>query len=572
MTAQPDSQRRMASLGGLPPELKAQIVAELYQDLLLESYSYDALTTPPSRNWPTSVGPAPLLTDESPRNEPPIRASPDDSAWVDEDDDDNDDDDDDGQDDNDDHLAFDHDLAAGGFSPARGSSPDPELDEGLFALTLVNHEFAELAYVWLYKQLDLENRSTESLLFLINEILPRHAQHVRALAFGYDGDMYVGAQPATVAYAGQDLAEKAEQLTGIIDSDPPTDRARVRRARSLLIAKIIELCPHLELIDCEAFQKHPIDEDAYEDDPVVINQDDVYEVDHAIQAIRNRAPNLIDLTLLVNDDEFTNEGDVAYLLEGCRNLKRLGLESYVVAKIPEQRAALHQAVLNLDKLEILSVNAGFFVDDRFVELVKNHPSTPPFPLQTLALTECPDLSFASFVDLIHAFSDTLLALDIDSTPSTNHPGQTEKFLGKPFNLPKLEALALTTTHEAKFLQSFVDCKLVELSFGFCPAIAYKDLEAFITQHQETLRRVEISDDVALSDAQLESLEVFCHAKGIRLEMLPPDSSSEGSDVDPSDLDDDGWYDGDSDLIQEYPDFDDSGPDNDSLDGQDDDFD
>lgn len=301
----------------------------------------------------------------------------------------------------------------------------------------------------------------------------------------------------------------------------------------------------------------------------MIEEESIYRTDHALEAIKTHlGPRLTDISLLMNDDGISTEGDVATLLEACPNLLRLELSIYCGYVDPQERRALHEALLKLRKLETLDVSAGWFINEEFarlalgqdlredegteVALVRRAHTTPnPFPaLRCLALVECSDLSFEAFFNLVHRFSSTLRILDIDSTPHANHPEMTKKYLGRPLDLPRLETLVLSTPLEAKFLESFVNCKLVEFCLGFCPAFVYKDIEDFISLHQTTLKKVEVADDAALSEAQFESLEVFCHAKGIEIELLEPDSEDEEDDeLDPSDFDEDEegmFYDDDSD--------------------------
>ena len=277
----------------------------------------------------------------------------------------------------------------------------------------------------------------------------------------------------------------------------------------------------------------------------------VYRTDHALEAVvKHLGSKLADLSLLINEDEISSETDVANVIKHCPNLLRLNLEVYCQSHGNGGRQALHSALLSLNKLETLDIaTPSDFINDEFVRLVLDQPENPYPSLACLALVECNDLSFPSFISLIERFSPTLRILDIDNTPHANHPRQTKKHLGKPFNLPNLKTLVLSTAHESKFLQSFINCKLVEFTLGFCPSISHKDVEDFIIQHSGSLKKLEIASDAALSQAQVESLEVFCHAKGINCELLEPDESDGEEDDDPSDfgVDDDdegGWYDED----------------------------
>ncbi|GAA5893802.1 uncharacterized protein JCM6883_003641 [Sporobolomyces salmoneus] len=598
MDAEENQSRSMASLGRLPPELKAQIVRDLYFILAEEADQPDpwlehlndkygeevALTA----TVQASAGSEEQLVrsyeimngtqqaDELPLvDDIPKGGEDDEDAWEDEGDDE---------------------------KPAGGVSGQPTLEElmktrrvlneisqhefaSLHNLSLVNREFAELSFPWIWHEIDLEDTNISHLWTLVTEVLPRHAQHVRSLAFGQsDGTILPFMTSASDRYrAERDLIETAERLSKIRDPKVLEYSVRRRRTKSLMIAELIKMCPNIERIDCEAFQKHPIPEEAYEDDPTIIREAEVYHTDHALEAIRSHlGPKLTDLTLLINDDDISSELDVAKLLEGCPKLLRVDLAVYCGRENARDRTRLHEALLKLEKLETLDIGAGQFINDEFAQLVLERmksreeeeavsrsqggeSTSNPFPnLQCLALVECPDLSFESFFNLIHCFSSTLRILDIDSTPHANHPEVTKKYLGRPFNLPQLRTLVLSTPHEAKFLDSFVDCKLVEFCLGFCPSFSYKDIEDFITLHQTTLKKIEVADDAALSEAQFESLEVFCHAKGISVELLEPDSDEEDEEdeIDPSDLDEDdegGWYDEqtDDDEPEEIYDSDDS---------------
>ncbi|GAA6022307.1 hypothetical protein JCM11491_005258 [Sporobolomyces phaffii] len=588
--------RSMATLGGLPPELKAQIVRELYLVLLEQAeisdqdwcdemddvYGMHALDelvrTQPQDLAALRASGWPHWADyDEEIAEYPVEPGPDEDGWQDE------------ERDPDQQYARRiptvRELAA--LRERWRAASEPEL-ASLQRLSLVNREFADLSYPWLWQDLSLEEKSGDRILDFIQHTLPRHARHVRSLAFGHT-DAELANRPIGLSRWGHPIPPKettdliistAERLSGILDPGDIAPETRERRARSLLIAEIIRMCPNIERIDCESFQKHEIPDDAYEDDEIVVNEDAVYRIDHALDAVRTHlGPKLTDLTLLVNDDSVTTEADVAHVLEACPNLVRLDLEVFCGYQDPDERKRLHRAVLNLRQLESLDVAAGSFVTDEFVTRVlayecedEDDPGrrvgpANPFPrLELLALVECDDLSFESFYALVDRFRATLKVLDLDDTPHANHAAETDKYLGRAFDLPRLETLVVSTAHEPEFLAAFRTCRLVEFSLGFCPAFAYKDVEDFVTLHQETLRKVEVADDAALTDAQVESLEVFCHAKGIRCELLDPESDDDLSagvggpgGLDGSDFDDEdegGWYDEDSEDHDEHEEDDD----------------
>ncbi|GAA5820305.1 hypothetical protein JCM11251_005565 [Rhodosporidiobolus azoricus] len=433
---------------------------------------------------------------------------------------------------------------------------------GIEALTLVNREFSAMAMMWMWRELDFTSLSNESLLHLIHHVLPHRSVHVQSLAFGQcEAHMLRTDPPGTTgAYDAVDpylpipaarlrVVDAAERFGGVSATLPDgtvlSSEIRCRRTRSLLVAEVIRLCPNLVRVDCEGFPRVPpawVDDldDRDLDDPNV-----VYSVDHAIEALKvhARRGTLTDLTFLVQDDGITNEGDVAALLQTMPHLLRLQLEMLVPSALRSNRLALFNSFPAFTRLETLHIVEGAsFVNDEFAQLSLGH-----LPLKVLALGECADLSWEGWWTLIHQFRNTLEVLDLDGTPHANNDDDNDLYLtsGKkgPLDLPKLDTLVLSTPHPFPFLlHLFSSCPISTFGLGFCPAIEYHDIEKFMDLHLDTLRRIEVKSDAALSEAQVESLEVLCYGRGIECELVEGDEN-EDSDLDgPSafgtDMDDD----------------------------------
>ncbi|GAA5909680.1 hypothetical protein JCM6882_008462 [Rhodosporidiobolus microsporus] len=445
---------------------------------------------------------------------------------------------------------------------------------GIEALTLVNKEFSAMAMQWMWRELDFESVSNESILHLITHVLPLRAIHVQSLAFGQSEAQMLRTDPPGMsgAYDAVDpflplppqraaVVEAAERLGGVPATFPDgtalSSEIRSRRTRGLLVAEVIRQCPNIVRVDCEGFPRVP---PAWVDDLEdrdLSDQNVVYPVDHAIEALKAHARRgeagsttggLTDLTFLVQDDGITTEGDVADLLLSVPHLLRLQLEMLVPSGPASNRDRLFRAFTSFTRLETLHVVEGAFVTDSFAALSLAH-----LPLKVLALAECEDLSFAGFWDLIHQFANTLEVLDLDGTPHANNDDETAKFLAKRAQLPKLDTLVLSTPHPAPFLLDFFAASpLQTLGFGFCPAVEYGDVERFMDLHLGTLRRIEVKSDAALSEAQVESLEVLCYGRGVECELIEGDDEDDESDFDgPSDFDDDddevdGWTEDDDD--------------------------
>ncbi|GAA5870960.1 hypothetical protein JCM1840_002739 [Sporobolomyces johnsonii] len=527
----PSEHRPLASLGNLPPELKALIVHKLaevdaeaddtWEDV--DEDAEDANKADPDANNEESEARARGMWRDARRLDP-----------------------------------RDMELGENGFPTMEALTrwKDHLVDiggmSGMAALSLVNREFSEICFPYLWQDVDFEDRSAESILVFLREIIPRHAKHIKSLAFGQSDEELLDDEPTVFATArnvlGSDydarlkaVLDEAERFGGV-SAQGITEPMRKRRARSLVLAEVVKHCPNVEILDFEGFQKTPISGNEDLDDfTEAVEQ--AYPVDHALEAIKTHlGPKLTDLTFLINDDGVSTEGDVASLLSACPNLLRLELECLAPSGAPAHREKLHEALLALDKLESLTIVTGDFINDDFAS------RTISWPLKVLALAECEDLSFASFFSLIHQFSSTLEVLDLDGTPHNNSETETKKYLGRLVSLPKLDTLVLATPHDPPFVDAFSQCPIREFCLGFCPAFTYPDVEAFIEAHHQTLKKLQIEHDAALSEAQVESLEVLCHAKGIECELLEPEDDSD--DDDPSEFEDDfdqeEWEDDDDD--------------------------
>jgi hypothetical protein len=452
----------------------------------------------------------------------------------------------------------------------------------LGALSLVNREFNEIATPHLWKvsstyypqrrfsrapltfpsaqELDFEDRANESILECIRTILPKHGKHVRTLDFGQSdprmlneelpGSGYQSADPfGYIPPSHRRIIEAAEQLNGVSDQGVSSE-IRHRRTRSLLMAQVVRMCPNVVAIDTEMLPKTRPDWSDDLEDRDLTNPDIVYSVDHALDAVKQHlGSQLEDLTLLINEDGITTEGDVADLLLACPNLLRLQLDCLAPMGPRANRDTLYGALVGLTKLETFQVDAGDFVNDEFANEVDLQ-----WPLKVLALSEAEDLSFPGFFALVHKFSSTLECLDLDRCPHDNVERDSKTYIHRTLQLPKLDTLCLATMHEpAWLLEGFAQCPVREFSLGFCPAVSLHDIEQFIDVHARTLKRIEVQGEAALTEAQVESLEVLCHSKHIECEVLPLDSSDEETDEEGvlSDWEDDddrlgGWTDQDED--------------------------
>ncbi|GAA5958709.1 hypothetical protein JCM8115_000331 [Rhodotorula mucilaginosa] len=582
--------RPLACLGNLPPELKALVVLKAVEvDLEDEDDDDDDAHEGRAVVLNETEGDDWVDEDEhdeataAVRNSKRKRERSDVGRGVDDDDGDDgwrdvDDDDDDG--DHDDRF-----RALDGHGNLLGAALDDAREQylrdlgdalkwtALGALSLVNREFNEIATPHLWKELDFEDRANESILECIRTILPKHGKHVRTLDFGQSdprmlneelpGSGYQSADPfGYIPPSHRRIIEAAEQLNGVSDQGVSSE-IRHRRTRSLLMAQVVRMCPNVVAIDTEMLPKTRPDWSDDLEDRDLTNPDIVYSVDHALDAVKQHlGSQLEDLTLLINEDGITTEGDVADLLLACPNLLRLQLDCLAPMGPRANRDTLYGALVGLTKLETFQVDAGDFVNDEFANEVDLQ-----WPLKVLALSEAEDLSFPGFFALVHKFSSTLECLDLDRCPHDNVERDSKTYIHRTLQLPKLDTLCLATMHEpAWLLEGFAQCPVREFSLGFCPAVSLHDIEQFIDVHARTLKRIEVQGEAALTEAQVESLEVLCHSKHIECEVLPLDSSDEETDEEGvlSDWEDDddrlgGWTDEDDEEDEEEDDDDDEQP-------------
>ncbi|GAA5840214.1 hypothetical protein JCM9279_002312 [Rhodotorula babjevae] len=440
---------------------------------------------------------------------------------------------------------------------------------GIDALTLVNREFSAIAMPIKWVALHLEHRSNEAIFNVIDQILPHRGVHVRSIEFEQlffrmldDDPLGSGVHPAVpetpLSPDHLEFITKVEQLAGE-SAEGVSNERRFRRTRSILLARVVSLCRNATRVHGETFprtRKEYIDAEVQDEDDVVEHLS-VYAHDHAFESVKKLlGPQLVDLTLVVPDDGVTNELDVADIIATCPKLLRLEVDLELPEGDRVNRPQLQDALAELTALEVFTHTAGDFIDDEFAA----RPDVK-WPLKVLGLAECENLSFPSLRKFVHRFKSTLECLDLDGAPHNNVDRDNEQLCAKPFDLPKLDTLVLSTQHEAPFLVSaFAACPIASLTLGFCPAVDLKDLETFIDVHALTLRRIEVAGDAALSEAQVESLEVLCHAKGIECELLPPDDSDSDLDDDPSewggivadgddDSDSDSWTEDDDGYVE-----------------------
>lgn len=358
----------------------------------------------------------------------------------------------------------------------------------------------------------LEDRTLEDILFFFDHIYLRRKEHIQGLVLEQNATHNLDELDYLKIEATDDrpLSHRILSLPGYCTAEPEQYRC------ALYAYMIRDLGPQLDMIE---FDWQPWDWLAEEID-----------ISKAVLS----CVNVTNLTINgEGDDEDCTGGQLATILRAMPMLERF---SSLVQVDNRGLDEFYHALTNLEHLTILSLGNADYINDTHVAMWQWKA-----PLQVLALQGCDELSFRPFRTFIHQFSKTLTVLDIDDVPHADVEADNKRYSGMPFDLPQLDTVSLSTEHDSTFLDSFVNAQLVEFEFGYCSRITYTALEAFILSHSSTLKTVTLQSDAQLTTAQVESLEVLCHAKGIDMTVHPYDDSddSEEDDTDQGFTDEDG---------------------------------
>lgn len=396
------------------------------------------------------------------------------------------------------------------------------------------------------QDLRLYPTSTECLLTLVTDILPRQGHHVKQLTLRESPyDLLLADHPTSELPSPDGRALEVVQAAGAIagvDGQLAWD-LRILRARSILVARVVQLCQNVTSLDVEGCIR-----------PLRIKKDDENELpkaitesafpNYALEAVKCLGGKIESLSLLLPPDGVSTENDAAVLISSFPSLRILSLNIFCVlvldsSALSSGRHALHTALSSLQNLRELDLGQSAFVDDAFASLPLS------FPLTHLALNEYPNLSFRGFGTLVERFSSTLESLEIVGAPQDDDAEQTAAYIGKPLNLPKLVALEVSTPHKAAFLDAFKSSPLKEVFIGECPQIRAAEVVAFLEAHEETLEEVDLEaegiDDVEKEGGEVvsavEIVGAWCEANGKAFAVAAP-SAMDSDDEDEEDEEED----------------------------------
>ena len=338
------------------------------------------------------------------------------------------------------------------------------------------------------------------------------------------------------------LNERWTAVATFADEDEDARRYRFRRE---MLAEIISKLPNLVSVEADLVDR------PFESLPPHLER---REVSNALRSIGPQITSSITLESEFEDEDVgevhITEGYLAEFLQSFPNVARVHLS---LPLAPSGRTELHKTLSSLSSLTNLVIGDAAFVNEAFAALSWSSP------ISLLALRDCDELSLPSLISFLTTLGPSLKTLDLDDVPANLTESESKKLL-RPLPLPHLSTLVLATIHNEAILRLFARTTLKELCIAACPAIEYPAWEAFITEQAGSLRTVTLESDHELTDAQVESVEVFCFAKGIECRVERDDDSDDEEEymddeaVDPwsddGDVDDgDGLSDDDDEWIQ-----------------------
>ncbi|SGY22928.1 BQ5605_C019g08873 [Microbotryum silenes-dioicae] len=580
------TKRPKPSLGTLPPELKAIIVAMVHEvdceaaladeedddddddddpveEVVVEEEKENVKQV--SKNNTSSKGKSVEM--------PPKAIIPERKPVDDDDDDDDDYDEDDADDDDDDDSSFD------------GRYARVPVHRTMCQLSLVNREFAALAQPFIWSAVHMDTKTLPDIYYFYTTIIPRHGQHIEGLSFSINEFCTQGPDDE-----GDDTNWEDTELDDDDDDDdddeleadhhdPSTDAKVVHRkrnavpakkkssmpadyikvldalaaagicprskdtlywhqyatARALLFEEILRKLPKLTTLDFDLLAHFPRNDGPSDPRRVPV----VDSFPGSLLEEGGVGPQIIDLTLYGDSNSMIPFNELEVMLGAFPNLKRLHLGFEPTSEDDEDDGpeCVYKALAELKYLESFTLDNAYWLDTRFA----NHEFKGP--LKLIALSDATEITWDALRRAVEKLSATLEVLDLDSfalefadlLDSAQTEGDAEGGFGprerllRPWKLPKLDTLVLETDHDPAVLTVFNDCPIKQLELGMCELFGYSTVEDFITMHESTLKSLIVIQDSFLTPAQMESLELLAFHKGIDLVVRDPDSDSEDED-------------------------------------------
>lgn len=387
------------------------------------------------------------------------------------------------------------------------------------------------------QSVDFEGQNNDSVRWFIDHILPRHAQRIEGIWFRtsiaenniYDDDQ--SSSDSEDEETPNEVNEQGEEIYGF-NHPPAKTNSSARTAakwgepeRRALFGNILSKLP--SLVDIDMDMTGPIE--GLADDPEEAGEHHDFETTIANAFVYDSPlpPRLETFALTCPDGNFLS----AFFLGNLFFARFDNLRSLTLDGVDNNDSAhlLLKRIGSMSKLEELALSNAEFLAELGEEGVMSH-FTNTHSLRRLALEDCGRLSLPAFVEFISLFPNLAL-LDLDESHCADNEEDNKKILddGKPFSLPSLQHLVVSTFHSVNFYRAFDTCRLETLELGYNPSLEYEELEAFIVAHQTTLKSVLINSVSNLSRSQCESMELLLYAKKIECKIEEPESDSEGEE-------------------------------------------
>lgn len=292
----------------------------------------------------------------------------------------------------------------------------------------------------------------------------------------------------------------------------PTDRAEA-------IFSILRLCPNVVEIDMDMYVPAANSPTA-----------------QLAEYVRNNLEGLTDLALTATGEHsFARlpENEVVEMIS--KKPKLVGFTADGVERVAAGvfQNALGRHLSQLPRLTRLDFTEANCVDDEWADLDWKAG------IELLALDECERITAKGLHALCHRFSSTLRNLTLDRVPRLDGSPESRAAVDgmslakNRYRLPKLEGLSLTSGEiPIAFIRSFAECaSLKHLDLGDLPDIEASEIEAIVSDKVfPLLEKIRITNDATFSTSEIESLELFCHSRGVEVEVEPEDEDEDDMSI------------------------------------------
>ncbi|GAA5845647.1 hypothetical protein JCM11251_002078 [Rhodosporidiobolus azoricus] len=410
----------------------------------------------------------------------------------------------------------------------------------LGSLAQVDRELWSICRPLIWEHVNLKDRSMESLVVFIVDILPTCANLVLSLEWDLDTifSMTWGLlEPPAGRFAPgeRDVVRWVEDLCRF-NHQPPIWKRRTR-APALFVNAIVRRCPSLVKVDFVLFPRNR----AFG----IFKREVNSWRDYAFGAVLSVASQVKEAKITLEYDDRAARDELPKLFQRARNLESVSLEDIAPSLlVPPSGNELHRkcmlALASLPKFR--SFTAHVFPSNPL-----SHPSILSVlpPLTHLCLRYSGPGAVQDFAALLKAVSPSLESLECGNVKTVDSTGMCEccadrqknvQPYDEPFLLPRLSHLSFYETSHASILPLFRNCPISVLTVYGMSMQTRDDALTFIRQlavsPSSPLKKVEVltedSDELWLPNrgkGEVKAVKQLCRKVGVVCEEIWADSGS-----------------------------------------------